>query len=103
MNFLLLDLIGAIGFQINDTLTTYYGIKVGASEANFIFRFLNQGRIIDFTLVGVIKVLVAVYLYAWALLVPDYKPLLLLDFYFEAGVTLWNTFTIYRHKKGWKW
>jgi hypothetical protein len=100
MDLLLLDLIGAIGFQINDTWTTFLGIRVGAVEANRLFRFLENGKVIDFVYLGIIKVLLAIFLYACTLLNPAYRLNLELDFYLEAGVTLWNILTIYRHKVG---
>jgi hypothetical protein len=100
MGVLLLDLLGAMGFQINDTITTYMGIKAGAVEANKIFKFLENGRVIDFVFVGIIKVLLALFLYACTLLNSAYRLNLELDFYLEAGVTLWNILTIYRHKTG---
>jgi len=100
MGVLLLDLLGAMGFQINDTLTTYMGIKAGAVEANKIFKFLENGKVIDFVFLGIIKVLLAIFLYACTLLNPAYKLNLEFDFYLEAGVTLWNILTIYRHKTG---
>jgi len=100
MVVLLLDLLGAVGFQINDTLTTYMGIKAGAVEANKIFKFLENGKVIDFVFLGIIKVLLAIFLYACTLLNPAYKLNLEFDFYLEAGVTLWNILTIYRHKTG---
>jgi hypothetical protein len=98
MNLELLDLVGAIGFQIDDTWTTYLGINTGAMEGNKIFRFLNSGKVEYFIVVGIIKVLLAVFLYAWALLNPAYAVFLEFDFYFEAGVTMWNIFMIYDHK-----
>lgn len=98
MNLELLDLVGAIGFQIDDTWTTYLGINTGAVEANKIFRFLNSGKVEYFIIVGIIKVLLAVFLYACALLNPAYKLYLEFDFHFEAGVTMWNIFMIYDHK-----
>jgi hypothetical protein len=100
MVVLLLDLLGAVGFQINDTLTTYMGIKAGAVEANKIFKFLENGKVIDFVFVGIIKVLLALFLYACTLLNSAYQLNLELDFYLEAGVTLWNILAIYRHKTG---
>jgi hypothetical protein len=95
---LILDLIGAIGFQIDDTFTTFLGVRLGAMEGNNIFRFLNSGKVEYFIIVGTIKVLLAVFLYACALLNPAYKLYLEFDFYFEAGVTMWNIFMIYDHK-----
>ena len=100
MDQLLLDLIGAVGFQANDTWTTYLGIHAGAVEANRLFRFLENGKVIDFVFLGIIKVLLAIFLYACTLLNPAYRLNLELDFYLEAGVTLWNILTIYRHKTG---
>jgi hypothetical protein len=97
---LLIDLIGAIGFQINDTWTTYLGIHSGAVEANRLFKFLTQGKVIDFVFVGIIKVLLAVFLYACTLLNSAYRLNLELDFYLELAVTMWNIVTIYRHKTG---
>jgi hypothetical protein len=95
-----MDLIGAVGFQCNDTLTTYLAVKVGAMEGNKIFKFLSEGKVIDFIIIGTIKVLFAVFLYACALLNPAFKLNLEYDFYIEVGVTLWNILTIYRHKTG---
>jgi len=99
MDLILLDLVGAIGFQINDTWTTFLGIGVGAVERNKIFKFLSNHRIEDFILVGIIKVLIPLYIYAWMLLFPAYIIILEFDFYLEVGVTIWNIFMIYRHKK----
>jgi hypothetical protein len=76
------------------------GIKAGAVEANKIFKFLENGRTIDFVFLGIIKVLLAIFLYACTLLNSAYRLNLELDFYLEAGVTLWNILTIYRHKTG---
>ena len=101
MDLLLLDLIGAMGFQANDTWTTFLGIRVGAMEANRLFKFLENGKVIDFVFLGIIKVLLAVFLYACTLLNSAYRFNLELDFYLEFAVTLWNILTIYRHKKGW--
>ncbi len=98
MDLLLLDLIGAIGFQVNDTWTTYLAIRARAVEANKLFKFLTQGKVIDFVLIGIIKVLFAVFLYACTLLNPAYRLNLEFDFYLEVAVTLWNILTIYRHK-----
>jgi hypothetical protein len=98
MNSLLLDLIGAVGFQINDTWSTYLGIKLGAMEGNGLFKFLSNGRPRDFIFVGFLKVLLAIFLYVGALFDPTYTIYLLFDFYLEAGVTLWNTYMIYDHK-----
>jgi hypothetical protein len=94
----LLDLIGAVGFQINDTLTTFLGIKLGAMEGNGLFKFLSNGRLRDFIFVGFLKVLLAVFLYLGAVFNPTYVVYLLFDFYLEAGVTMWNTYMIYDHK-----
>jgi hypothetical protein len=99
MNLELLDLIGAIGFQINDTFTTYLGVSTGAVELNSFFKFLEERKTIDFVLVGIIKVLVAIYIYALTLFNPGYSLGLEFDFYLEVAVTLWNTLSIYRHKK----
>jgi hypothetical protein len=95
---LLVDLIGAVGFQINDTWSTYLGIKLGAMEGNGLFRFLSNGRPRDFIFVGFLKVLLAVFLYLGALFNSAYVIYLLFDFYLEAGVTMWNTYIIYDHK-----
>ncbi len=80
MNILLLDLIGAIGFQINDTFTTYLGVSTGAVELNSFFKFLEERKTIDFVLVGIIKVLVAIYIYALTLFNPGYSLGLEFDF-----------------------
>ncbi len=98
MNCLLLDLIGAVGFQINDTWTTFLGIKLGAMEGNGLFKFLSHGRLRDFIFVGFLKVLLAVFLYLGALYNPTNTVYLLFDFYLEAGVTAWNTYVIFSHK-----
>ncbi|WP_240310195.1 DUF5658 family protein [Saccharolobus solfataricus] len=100
---LLIDLIGALGFQINDTLTTYLGVKTGATELNSVFKFLEKGKVTDFILVGIIKILVPIFIYALTQFMPFYNTLLEFDFYFEVAVTVWNTLTIYRHKRGTKW
>lgn len=94
----ILDLIGAVGFQINDTFTTYMGVKLGAVEGNGLFKFLSNGRTRDFILVGFLKVLLAIFLYLGALFNSAYVIYLLFDFYLEAGVTMWNTYMIYDHK-----
>ncbi len=100
MDLLLLDLIGAVGFQCNDTLTTYLAVRTGAMEGDKIFKFLSEGRIEDFIIIGTIKVLFAVFLYVCALLNPVFKLNLEYDFYIEVAVTMWNISTIYRHKTG---
>ncbi len=38
----LLYLIGAIGFQIDDTLTTFFGVRLGVVEGNRLFKFLDN-------------------------------------------------------------
>jgi len=98
MNSLLIDLIGAIGFQCNDTFTTYIGIKLGIAEGNKIFKFLEKGKVEYFILVGFIKVLLALFLYLYALVNPAYGIFLLYDLYLELGVTLWNIYMIYDDK-----
>jgi hypothetical protein len=95
-----MDLVGTIGFQINDTWTTFIAVRTGAMEGNKIFKFLSEGKVIDFIIIGAIKVLFAVFLYVCALLNPAFKLNLEYDFYIEVGVTLWNILTIYRHKTG---
>lgn len=98
MNSLLLDLIGAIGFQLNDTLTTFLGVRAGAGEGNFIFKFLSNGRIRDFAVVGILKVLLPIIIYLFTLTNPEYIAYLIFDFYLEVGVTLWNIYMLYEHK-----
>ncbi len=44
----LLYLIGAIGSQIDDTLTTFFGVRLGVVEGNRLFKFLDNGRVRDF-------------------------------------------------------
>jgi hypothetical protein len=95
----LLYLIGAIGFQIDDTLTTFYGVKSGVIEGNRLFKFLDNGRIRDFALLGVAKALLPVLIYLWSLYVaPSDAIFLLFDFYLEVAVTLWNIRVIYTYK-----
>ncbi|MFP3201484.1 MAG: hypothetical protein RXR43_04380 [Sulfolobus sp.] len=94
----LLDLIGAMGFQIDDTFTTFLGVRLGAMEGNKIFKFLSNHRVRDFIIVGVFKVLLPLFIYLWTLIIPAYTVFLEFDFYLEAGVTLWNTYMIYDHK-----
>ncbi len=95
----LLYLIGAIGFQIDDTLTTFFGVKSGVVEGNRLFKFLDNGRVRDFALLGVAKALLPVLIYLWSLYVaPEDAIFLLFDFYLEVAVTLWNTYVIFSHK-----
>ena len=98
MNVTLLELAGAIGFQINDTWTTFLGVGAGAAELNKIFKFLSNYRIKDFIFVGIIKVLVAIFVYVVTLVIPEDSILLAFDFYLEVAVTMWNILTIYRHR-----
>ena len=95
----ILDLIGAIGFQFNDTWTTYLGIKSGGREVNAVFKFLDSGDPLGFILVGLMKLLIPLWMYASALVFPPDAVLLQFDFYLEVAVTMWNILTLWRHKR----
>ncbi|ACZ35773.1 DUF5658 family protein [Sulfolobus spindle-shaped virus 7] len=96
---ILYDILLYYGFQFNDYWTTILGLQVGAHEANIIAKLFMRNK---WTL-AIYKFDLATVALLLGLMLPtphQTEIFLLVADVVECFVTLWNTLTIRRHKRG---